>query len=181
MKVLVAYTSRYGATQGIAERIGATLRREGLEATVKPAAQAGDPAEYDSAVIGSAAYYLHWMKPSTDFVRRNLKALSQRPVWLFSSGPLGAASSDEEKKKRQVPDPREVEEFRETIHPRGHHVFFGAMDPGKLGFFHRLLSKLPVNRGDAIFPLGDFRDWNEIDAWALGIAQALKTTAANGC
>ena len=44
MKVLIAYSSRYGATQGIAERIAATLRQQGLEAAAQPAEDADDPA-----------------------------------------------------------------------------------------------------------------------------------------
>ena len=34
MKVLVAYASKYGATEGIAQRNGATLRRRELEVDV---------------------------------------------------------------------------------------------------------------------------------------------------
>ena len=37
MHVLVAYASRHGATQGIAERIADTLRAAGLEAEARPA------------------------------------------------------------------------------------------------------------------------------------------------
>ena len=95
MRVLVAYASRYGATQGIAERIAATLRQQGIEATVEGAERAGDPAGYDAAVIGSAAYYFHWMKPAAKFVRSNAESLASRPVWLFSSGPLGTKDKDD--------------------------------------------------------------------------------------
>jgi hypothetical protein len=38
MHVLVAYASRHGATQGIAHRIAARLRADGLEVTLQPAA-----------------------------------------------------------------------------------------------------------------------------------------------
>ena len=65
MHVLVAYASRYGATQGIAERIAAALRKQGLTAVVEAAEQAGDPASYDAAVIGSSIYMFHWMKQAT--------------------------------------------------------------------------------------------------------------------
>ncbi len=175
MRVLVAYASRYGATQGIAERIAVTLRREGLEATVEAAQQAGDPAAYDAAVIGSAAYFFHWMKPATKFVRRNVRPLASRPVWMFSSGPLGARERNEQGQElRVVLEPKEIAEFRKTVRPREHRVFFGAMVASKLGFWHRLIYKLPANRDNALFPVGDFRDWAEIDAWAVGIAQALK-------
>ena len=175
MRVLVIYASRYGTTQGIAERIAAALRQQGLEATVEAAQQAGDPADYDAAVLGSAAYFFHWMKPAASFVRRNAQALSNRPVWLFSSGPLGDKQQDAQGRDlRTVLEPKEIAEFRETVKPRDHRVFFGAMDAKKLGFWHRLIYKMPANRDNAIFPLGDFRDWADIDAWAIGIATALK-------
>lgn len=175
MRVLVAYASRYGATQGIAERIGAALRQRGLEATVEAARQAGDPAGYDAAVIGSAAYMFHWMKPAAKFVRRNSKTLANRPVWLFSSGPLGSKAQDAQGRNQcEVLQPTEIAEFRETVRPRGHRVFFGALDAGKLGFFHRLIYKMPANRDKSFLPDGDFRDWAAIDAWANSIAEALK-------
>jgi menaquinone-dependent protoporphyrinogen oxidase len=177
MRVLVVYASRYGATQEIAERIAVTLRQQSLEASVQPANHADDPVGYDAAVIGSAAYYFHWMKSATEFVRRNRDALANRPVWLFSSGPLGTEAKDAQgRDKRAVTEPKEIAEFRETIRPRDHRVFFGVLDPKKLGFTHRLMLKLPVNRDNAIFPVGDFRDWNDVEAWASGIAQALKAS-----
>jgi len=175
MRVLVAYASRYGATLGIAERIAATLRQQGIEATVECAERAGDPAGYDAAVIGSAEYYVHWMKPATEFVRRNASALASRPVWMFSVGPLGTKEKDDQGRDvRAVLEPKEIAEFRETVKPRDHRVFFGAMDPSKLGFTHRLIYKLPANRDGALFPQGDFRNWADIETWAGGIAQALK-------
>ncbi|MFZ0770374.1 MAG: flavodoxin domain-containing protein [Candidatus Sulfotelmatobacter sp.] len=178
MRVLVVHASAYGATEGIAERIGATLRQHGLVVTVRPVQDAGDPADYDACVIGSAAYYFHWMKKATNFLRRNRAVLAERPVWLFSSGPLGTESKDAQGRDLlTVTEPKEIAEFREAIHPRDHRVFFGALDRNKLGFTHRLLLKLPVNRDNAIFPLGDFRDWNDIAAWASNIALALKASA----
>jgi len=175
MRVLIVYASRYGSTQGIAERIAATLSQHGLETTVKSVTDAGDPAEYDAVVIGSAAYYFRWMKKAAEFVRRHRVALAERPVWLFSSGPLGTKTVDEEGRDVcAVTVPREIAEFEDSIHPRGHRVFFGALHRDKLGFAHRLMLKLPVNRDNAVFPLGDFRNWNDIDAWTGKIAQALK-------
>ena len=178
MRVLVVYASRYGATQEIAERIAATLRRQSLDATVQSAKHANDPVGYDAAVIGSAAYYFHWMKAATEFVRRNRDTLTSRPVWLFSSGPLGTEAKDAQGRDvRAATEPKEIAEFRETIRPRDHRVFFGALDPSKLGFAHRLLMRLPANRGNALFPVGDFRDWGDVEAWANRIAQALKASA----
>ena len=178
MRVLVAYASRYGATQGIAERIAEVLCQNGLDVMVQPARRVIDPTVYDAFVIGSAAYYFHWMKHSAKFVRRNCEFLATRPVWLFSSGPLGSKANDAQGRDlRVVTEPKEIAEFRNVIEPKDHRVFFGAMNPSKLAFTHRLVFKLPVNRNNAIFPVGDFRDWNDIEAWARTIAQELKSFA----
>jgi len=175
MRVLVVYASKYGATQGIAERIAATLRLQGLEATVQPVEHADDPKGYDAAVIGNAAYYFRWMKRATEFVKRNRDVLANMPVWLFSSGPLGTEAKDAQGRDLCVVTvPKEIAEFRETIKPRDHRVFFGALHASKLGFTHRLLLKMPANRDNAIFPEGDFRDWGDIEAWAGGITHSLK-------
>jgi len=176
MQVLIAYASRYGSTQGIGERIAAALRWHGLAATVADARQATDPAGYDAAIVGSAAYFFHWMKPATQFVQRHTGALAGRPVWLFSSGPLETKEKDDQGRDlREFLEPKEIAEFRATVKPRDHRVFYGAMDSSKLCFTHRLISKLPANRDNALFPLGDFRNWVEIEAWAGSIAQALTT------
>jgi menaquinone-dependent protoporphyrinogen oxidase len=177
MRVLIVHASRYGSTQGIAERIGAILRRDGLEITVESVERASDPADYDAVVIGSAAYYFRWMKKASEFVRQNRDALAERPVWLFSSGPLGTKTRDEQGRDVcEVTVPREIAEFTESIRPREHRVFFGALIREKLGFAHRLMLKLPVNRDNAVFPLGDFRDWNAIDGWAAKIAGELRNS-----
>ena len=174
MRVLIVYASRCGSTQGIAERIGRKLGQEGIQTDVKKVEDAGDPAAYDAVVIGSAAYYFHWMKPATEFVRRNCSVLAERPVWLFSSGPLGTKLTDDQGRDvRTTTVPKEIAEF-DAIHPLDHRVFFGALDPRKLGFLHRIMFHLPANHDGALFPAGDFRDWSEIDAWAGTIADELK-------
>jgi menaquinone-dependent protoporphyrinogen oxidase len=130
MPVLVAYASKHGATQGIAGRIAASLRTAGCTVEVRSVNDAGDLAAYDAFVIGSATYEFHWRKEATEFVRSNTKLLAARPVWLFSSGPLGTEPADTNGRDlRTVTVPKEIPEFTEALHPRGHHVFFGALDP----------------------------------------------------
>ncbi len=174
MSILVAYASRHGATQGIAERIADRLRAAGLETEARPAKEIRDPAAYDAFVIGGAAYMFHWMKEATAFVRRNRALLATRPVWLFSSGPLGTEATDKDGQDlRVVSEPKEIPELRAAIHARDHRVFFGAFDPRMkaVGFTERLVLMMPAAR--AAFPEGDFRDWAEIEAWADGIAHEL--------
>jgi menaquinone-dependent protoporphyrinogen oxidase len=172
MSTLVVYASKHGATQGIAERITAELRQAGQQAEARPVAAVGHLTGYGAFVVGSAVYAAHWQKKASAFVRRNRAVLASRPVWLFSSGPLGIEGTDAEGRDlTAAAEPKEIAEFEGAIGPEGHRVFFGALDPGKLGFSERAIRKLPAAR--TMLPEGDFRDWTEIDAWAGDIAREL--------
>jgi menaquinone-dependent protoporphyrinogen oxidase len=174
MKVLVAYASRHGATRGIAERIADTLQAAGLDARARPVDAASDVEDYDACVIGSAAYMFHWLKEAASFVRRNRAVLSSMPVWMFSSGPLGTEPVNpkgEDQKAAAIP--RELPELVQLIGAREYRVFFGAYshDRKPIGFGERFMSLMPATRDS--LPEGDFRDWQEIEAWARDIARNL--------
>lgn len=183
MPVLVAYATRHGATQGIAERIAETLRSEGLDAEARSAASVRSLDGYDAFVIGSAAYMFHWLKDAANLVRRNRRLLRDRPVWLFSSGPIGGPTDAKGRDQRAVSVPQEIGEFAPAVNARDHHVFFGAyaVDRKPIGFAERLaapfMSRLPAEARKAM-PEGDFRDWPEIEGWARGIAHDLGAAAA---
>ena len=172
MSVLVVYSSKHGATREIAERIAATLTTSGQAAQARTTEDAGDLAGYDAFVVGAAAYYGHWLKASTKFVRTHQAELAARPVWLFTSGPLRSEATDKEgtdpwKSAR----PKELDELQTVTKARDHHIFFGALDPNRLTHSERMLRRLPAGR--ALLPEGDFRDWDDIDAWARTIAGEL--------
>jgi menaquinone-dependent protoporphyrinogen oxidase len=161
MTILVAYASKHGSTQGIAQRLAEALQQLGKPAEARSVDTVRDLGAYEAFVIGSAVYYGSWMKEAMEFVRDNRAVLAQRPVWLFSSGPLGTEVKDTE------PQPRELAALREALSPRDHQIFFGALDPSTLGFAERMVVKA------VRAPEGDFRNWDEIQAWASTIAQAL--------
>jgi len=179
MNVLVAYASRHGATQGIAERIAETLRAAGLEAEALRVTAVKSVAGYDAFVIGSAAYMFHWEKDATSFVQRHRAVIAAKPAWLFSSGPLGTEPLDAEGRDQKVAAvPKEIAELRGSVNARDHRVFFGAYerDRKRIGLAERLVALMPAAR-DAL-PEGDFRDWPEIEAWAAEIARALRPSPA---
>jgi menaquinone-dependent protoporphyrinogen oxidase len=182
MLILVAYATRHGATRGIAERIAERLQADGLSAEARPAAEVRDASRYDAFVVGGAAYMFHWLGDATKFVRRNRALLAERPTWLFSSGPVGTDTVDEEGRDVLVVSvPKEFAELRDAIHPREEKVFFGAIDPSArpIGLAERFMSLMPAAR--AALPKGDFRDWPAIDAWADAIAHELVGAAGPGC
>jgi menaquinone-dependent protoporphyrinogen oxidase len=161
MKVLVTAATKYGATGEIAQAIGEVLREHGLDTTVDPPGDAAVDG-YDAVVLGSAVYAGHWLKPARELVDRSRDALAARPVWLFSSGPVGDPPKPEE-------DPVDVAEIVAATAARDHRVFAGKLVRRQLGFADKAIAvALRV-------PDGDFRDWTEIRRWAAGIAEALRS------
>lgn len=172
MTVLVAYASKHGATREIADRIAATLTAAGQPADARSTDNVSDLAGYDAFVIGAAAYYGHWLKPATEFIRAHKALLAAWPVWLFSSGPLGTKTADaQDPDVQEAALPKEFSELRDAIQPRGDRVFFGALDQDNLTLSERTIRRMPAGR--ALLPDGDFRDWQDIDLWAKAIASEL--------
>jgi menaquinone-dependent protoporphyrinogen oxidase len=159
MRVLVSAATKYGATGEIAQAIGAVLSERGLDTTVASPEQVQAIDDYDAVVLGSAVYAGHWLTPAREFVDRCRDALAARPVWLFSSGPIGDPPKPEE-------DPVDVAEILQATKAREHRLFAGKLVKKQLRFPDRAIAAaLRV-------PEGDFRDWDEIKGWAAGIADA---------
>lgn len=158
MRILVAYASKHGSTKRIAEHIASKLRTLGNEVDLASVEEVAGLHAYDGCVIGSAVYYGSWMKEATAFIEANASWLVRHPVWLFSSGPVGTAAPVE---------PKEIAALGGAINPRGHRVFYGALDRHGLSMGERIVV------GAVKAQEGDFRDWSAIDAWTDEIARAL--------
>jgi menaquinone-dependent protoporphyrinogen oxidase len=149
MTILVAYASKYGSTQGIAEQ----LRQLGKPAEARSMDDVADPGSYEAFVLGSGLYAGSWLRKATKWVHSHQAVLAQHPVWLFSSGPLGLAVKDLDSFR-----PKEMAEFQQALRPREERIFFGALDYHKLSFPDRMILK--ALRAQE----GDFRDWPAIEA-----------------
>lgn len=163
--ILVAYASKYGATAEIAEKIGQTLRSAGLQVDVLPADKVANPAAYDAIVLGSAVYVGGWRKEAIAFLEANEAILKARPVWFFSSGPTGEGDAVALMKGWRFPQAQQP--VADRIGPRDIVVFHGMLNTQKLSLPEKLIIK------GIKAPLGDYRQWNAVIAWANGIAAAL--------
>src|SRR5262245_56209210 len=165
MKVLVAAASKHGATAEIATTIGEVLADRGLDTTVTSPEEVDSFEGYDAVVLGSAVYAGHWLKPARELVDRLDDELAARPVWLFSSGPIGDPPKPEE-------DPVDVTAVVKATRARDHQVFSGKLGKRRLSLPERAIATaLRV-------PEGDFRDWTGIRAWAASIAEAIQPRPA---
>ena len=165
MKVLVTASSKHGATTEIAERIGETLAAAGLDADVRPPEAVPSVTGYDAVIVGSAVYAGRWLGPARNLVERESAALKTRPVWLFSSGPLGDPPKPEEA-------PEELGHLGEATHAIEHRVFAGKSDRKALGLAERAIFAVVKA------PEGDFRPWADVTEWAMQIARTLNEPAA---
>jgi menaquinone-dependent protoporphyrinogen oxidase len=162
VKVLVVAGSKYGSTEEIARAIGDALTERGLEAAVTSPEAVAAIDDYDAVILGSAVYAGHWLKPAKELVDRLGDALAARPVWLFSSGPIGDPPKPEE-------DSVDVAAILQATKARGHQVFPGKLVKKQLSFPEKaIVMALRVQEGD-------FRDWAAIRDWGLGVADQLLT------
>ncbi|MEU6912808.1 flavodoxin domain-containing protein [Streptomyces olindensis] len=160
-KVLVAYGSTNGSTAGIAEHIGTVLAEDGLAVDVQPAADVTDLTAYGAVVLGGALYAGRWQRDARRFARRHREALAERPVWLFSSGPLDPSASE-----RDIPPAPRVRRVADRVDARGHTTFGGRLEGDVKGRIARMI----VNSGKG----GDYLDFGQIGDWAAGVARDLR-------
>jgi menaquinone-dependent protoporphyrinogen oxidase len=166
MNVLVTAASRHGSTREIAEAIGQELAARDIRVVVLEPAEVRDIREYDAVVLGSAVYAGRWLEPATALVARSGAAFDGRPVWLFSSGPVGDPSR--KLVQKMGADPVDLPAIERATRSRSHRTFAGRLERRRLSIPQRIA--LTIVRGFE----GDFRDWPAIRLWASEIADALK-------
>jgi menaquinone-dependent protoporphyrinogen oxidase len=162
-RVLVVVASRHGATAEIAAALAreltacATGLAAGIEAIALPVDQQPDPGRFDAVILGSAVYAGHWLDPAGKYASHHADVLRRRPVWLFSSGPIGEPPFPPD-------EAYDVAPLMVLTGARGHAVFPGRLEKSRLSFGERAM--VTAMRA----PLGDFRDWDAVRAWAAEIA-----------
>lgn len=163
MRVLVTTASRCGSTSEIAEAVADVLTEEGLEVATEHPDRVSGLDGYDAVVVGSAVYYGRWLDPARLFVERHAAALSERPVWLFSSGPVGAP-------EHLLPRTDAVD-VRELLAESGaidHCLLPGRLDRDRLRLRDRgVITAMHAHDGD-------YRDWEAVEAFARQIADRLR-------
>jgi menaquinone-dependent protoporphyrinogen oxidase len=162
LPLLVAYASKHGSTQEVADAIARRLRQRGLEVEVRCAADVTDLTADDGVVLGGALYFGRWHRDAARFLAKHRLELAERPPAVFALGPktadaqgLAESRAQLEKALAKVPE----------VEPRSVAVFGGVVDPAKLRF--------PLSR----LPASDARDWDAIDEWTDGVAATLGSPA----
>lgn len=161
MRVLVTYGTKRGGTAGIAEMLARALQDEGLQADVRMPDEVQSVTDYDAVVVGGSLYGMRWHKAARRFVKQHTEELRDRPVWLFSSGPL-----DDSALGSNLPPVRQVQKLMDRVEARGHMTFGGRLEPDAKGFPASAMAKHHA---------GDWRDERHIRGWAAQLAEELRT------
>jgi menaquinone-dependent protoporphyrinogen oxidase len=114
-------------------------------------------------IVGGAPYNGRWHRDARRFVTRHRRELRTRPVWLFSSGPLGDAEQ-----RPDIPPVRGVAKLMDRIGACGHETFGGRLSPDAPGFFAEAIVKTWA---------GDWRDPEHVERWVAAIVTELQATA----
>lgn len=165
-RVLVAYASKYGSTQEVAEAIATALRENNLLVDLMPVRKIKTLEEYTAIVLGAPLYIASWHKEARSFLSRNREALTKRPVAVFALGPLNDDESEWEEVHAQLD--KELEKFA-WFKPIAIEVFGGKFDPKKLHLLDKIIVSLPASPLHGM-PASDLRNWTSIRAWARKLA-----------
>ncbi|HEX6418568.1 MAG TPA: flavodoxin domain-containing protein [Acidimicrobiales bacterium] len=166
-RVLVAYGTKYGSTAEIADAIAARLRDAGLDVDLRRGREVRSLDPYRAVVLGSAVYMARWRPEALRVLRRQRRALGQREVWLFSSGPVGEQADEAGERAERWTKPKAVRRLADEVGARDHAVFGGRVREDAGGFMYRSMARNTPPE------LRDRRDWEAIAAWAQGIAATL--------
>ncbi len=163
-RILVAYTTKKGSTAGIAEAVASTLQAAGHTADVFEIAKLVSLQGYDAVVIGGPLYMGRMDGSLVKFVQRHEQDLARVPVAGFVVC-LAAAAKDPEGMAWAT---KALHDALVPLQPVVETVFAGKLDPEKLSWFQRWITK------NVKSPVGDFRDWAAITIWARDLPGKMK-------
>jgi menaquinone-dependent protoporphyrinogen oxidase len=155
-KILVVYASRYGSTGEIAEEIAEVLKESGVEVSVSNVLDVEAVSGYAGVVIGSPIYMGKWLPEAVDFVKNFQNDLRRVPVAVFAAG----FSMKEPTEQNRESGRGAISVIRPYVHPFDIGIFAGKLAfEGLSGADAEIIKMAGVMEGD-------FRDWDEIAAWA---------------
>ncbi len=172
--VLVAYSTRTGSTREVAEAVAKDLRLARLQVDLAPMRAVKTLDQYSAIILGTPIYVGELPKEIHQFISRFRIPLTRRLSWVFVLGPvlgnpdefgLAAVQAGTELDRSPWFRPVEVK------------ILGGRFDAQRLPFPFNLVRLLVPSQFKGV-PSTDFRDWDDIHAWATTVSWRIKPIAS---
>jgi menaquinone-dependent protoporphyrinogen oxidase len=173
MRVLVAFGTKYGSTERVAEELANVMRAKGAQVTLADLRSRKHPdiGNFDLVVVGSGICIGSWSKGAQRFLEENGPTLAEKRVALFacSGDVVFGRCSIEDCRRMYLEEVARKHGIREPVSTA---LFGGEIDFNKYGFLVKAVfkkvgaSKSLEDKGIDLSRPYDFRDWDEIRRWA---------------
>jgi len=179
-RTLLLYSTVYGLSRTICERIQAILRQQGRAVDVAQLAGSDvDPAAYDAIVIGASVKHGKHHPTVLDFIRKHQALLESRPSALFSVNLVAR------KPNRNTPQTNPYLQrllAQSPWKPKLLAVFAGELDYSRYSAVdkHMMRFVMWLNKGPTDFSTKvQFTDWKEVERFAAKVAALTEAAPAH--
>jgi menaquinone-dependent protoporphyrinogen oxidase len=153
VNVLMAYATKNGSTQQVADAITVAMRERSAQVTPRQAKTVRESvAGFDLVVLGAPLYSGRWHRDAHRFLRRHRGELASVPVAVFGIGPRTDTEDAWQRSRAQLDRALAKRGWLDPVTV----TVFGGVDPP----------------GNSKRPPRDLRNWETIATWAT---QALTT------
>jgi menaquinone-dependent protoporphyrinogen oxidase len=169
---LLLYSTNYGLSKRICERIQANLQQRGVQSTVAAITDGGvDSAAYDAIVIGASIRHGKHNPAVLEFIWAHQALLAGKPSALFSVN-LVARKAGKSTPQTNPYLKRLLAQAPWT--PKLTRVFAGELDYSRYGPIDKHMMRLVmwINKGPTdLSAKVQFTNWDEVDRFAGQVAQ----------
>ena len=169
---LLLYSSVYGLSKKICERIQASLAQRGVQADVAPlVGHAVDPKAYDAIVLGASIKHGKHHPSVLEFIRANKALLDSKPSALFS---VNLVARKPAKNTPQTNPYLKRLVAQSPWKPKLQAVFAGELDYSRYGPVDKYMMRLVmwINNGPTDFATKvEFTNWDDVERFAGEVAK----------
>jgi menaquinone-dependent protoporphyrinogen oxidase len=145
--------------------MGEIAARNNLAVEVLPVEKVTDLGPYRTVILGSAIRTGNLLPEVMTFIEKNQAALQQKAFSVF----IVCMTLQEDTQENRQKVSAYLDPVRALVKPASEGLFAGVMNPSKLKLLERLIILAMKT------PSGDFRKWDQINAWAGSSIHAGRT------
>jgi menaquinone-dependent protoporphyrinogen oxidase len=170
-RILLLYSTVYGLSKKICERLQASLQEKGQQAEVAPlVGHSADPAAFDAIVIGASIKHGKHHPSVLEFIRRHKALLESKPSALFS---VNLVARKPAKNTPQTNPYLKRLLAKSPWKPKLLGVFAGELDYSRYGPVDKYMMRFVmwINKGPTDFATKvQFTNWDEVERFAGRVA-----------